>query len=160
MTIDLAQLNTNGSIIIDEKLILDEDCYKNTAIKELKEINVNGKIFYNSSDEIELDIDVAGIMILEDSISLNPIEYPYSFHLNEIINESNEEIKDYYKNSKNTLDIMPILWQNIVLEVPISITKEENYNLSGDGWRLMNENEENIDPRLAELKKLLDEGKE
>ena len=63
-------------------------------------------------------------------------------------------------NEQNMLDIMELLWQNIVLEVPISITKEKDAHLSGEGWELNNNKEDNIDPRLAELSKLLDEGKE
>jgi len=160
MIIDLNKLNISGKIDINELLTIDSEIYKNTSIKELKPIKVDGKIFYNVSDEIELDIDVNGIMILEDSITLDPIEYPYSININEIVNEGNEDIKEYYQNSKNTLDIMPILWQNIVLEVPISITREKDAEMSGDGWNLNNEEQDNIDPRLAELSKLLDEGKE
>ena len=160
MIIDIAKLNTTGSISINELLTYDKNCYKDTSIEELKPVKVIGKIFYNISDEIELDLDVEGVMVLQDSITLDPIDYPYSFHINEIVNESNEEIKDYYKNSKNTLDIMPILWQNIVLEVPISITNNEDAHLSGEGWTLKKDDEKNIDPRLAELTKLLDEGKE
>ena len=160
MVINLNKLNISGNIDIEEKFTLDKECYKNTSILELKPVNVKGHIFYNVSDEIELDIDVDGVMILADSITLDPIDYPYSIHINEIISSENEEIKDYYQNSKNTLDIMPILWQNIVLEVPISITKEKDAHLSGEGWELNNEEEDKIDPRLAELSKLLDEGKE
>lgn len=160
MIIDLAKLNLTGEINIDETLTYDKLCYKDTQIIELKPVKVEGRIFYNTADEVELDINVNGIMVLPDSITLDPIDYPYSFHVNEIISEENEEIKDYYKNSKNTLDIMPILWQNIVLEVPISITNNEDAHLSGEGWALKNDEEKNIDPRLAELSKLLDEGKE
>lgn len=159
MQLDLNKLNVSD-IILNETLTIDKELYNGTSIKELKPISVSGKIFYNVSDEIELDIDVNGIMILEDSITLDPIEYPYSFHVNEIISSENEEIKEYYQNSKNTLDIMPILWQNIVLEVPISITKEKDAHLSGEGWELNNDKEDKIDPRLAELSKLLEEGKE
>ena len=159
MQIDLNKLNT-ADIIIDESLTIDTELYKNTSIKELKPVKVSGKIFYNISDEIELDLDVEGIMVLEDSITLDPIDYLYNFHINEIISSENEEIKEYYQNSKNILDIMPILWQNIVLEVPISITKEKDAHLSGEGWELNNNKEDNIDPRLAELSKLLEEGKE
>jgi uncharacterized protein len=159
MQLDLNRLNVSD-IILNETLTIDKELYNDTSIKELKPISVSGKIFYNVSDEIELDIDVNGIMILEDSITLDPIEYPYSFHVNEIISSENEEIKEYYQNSKNTLDIMPILWQNIVLEVPISITKEKDAHLSGEGWELNNDKEDKIDPRLAELSKLLEEGKE
>ena len=160
MQIDLNKLNVNGKIDINELLTIDYELYKNTSIKELKPVKLTGKIFYNISDEIELDLDVEGIMILEDSITLDPIDYPFSININEIVSEANEDIKEYYQNSKNTLDIMPILWQNIVLEVPISITKEKDAHLSGEGWELNNEEENKIDPRLAELSKLLDEGKE
>ena len=160
MLMDLNMLNASGSIDINDELIIDKTLYETTSIKELKPVKLNGRIFYNISDEIELDVDVSGVMILEDSITLDPIEYPYNFHINEIVSSENEEIKEYYQNSKNTLDIMPILWQNIVLEVPISITKEKDAHLSGEGWELNNEEEDKIDPRLAELSKLLDEGKE
>ena len=160
MQIDLNRLNVSD-ILLDESLTIDSELYKNSAIKNLKPVKISGKIFYNISDEIELDLDVEGVMVLEDSITLDPIDYPYSFHINEIISSENEEIKEYYQNSKNTLDIMPILWQNIVLEVPISITKEKDAHLSGEGWELKNEDDkESIDPRLAELSKLLEEGKE
>ena len=147
MQIDLNKLNVSD-ILFDESLTIDSELYKNSAIKNLKPVKISGKIFYNISDEI-------------DSITLDPIDYPYNFHINEIISSDNEEIKEYYQNSKNTLDIMPILWQNIVLEVPISITKEKDAHLSGEGWELKNEEDkESIDPRLAELSKLLEEGKE
>ena len=160
MQIDLNKLNVSD-ILFDESLTIDSELYKNSAIKNLKPVKISGKIFYNISDEIELDLDVEGVMVLEDSITLDPIDYPYSFHINEIISSENEEIKEYYQNSKNTLDIMPSLWQNIVLEVPISITKEKDAHLSGEGWELKNEDDkESIDPRLAELSKLLEEGKE
>ena len=142
MIIDLTKLNQTGSIIIDETLTYDKECYKNTSIKELKPVKVSGKIFYNISDEIELDVDVEGMMILEDSITLDPIEYPYSFNINEIVNETNDEIKEYYQNSKNTLDIMPILWQNIVLEVPLRYSVVEDIEkYQGDGWKLVSDEE-------------------
>lgn len=161
MIINLNNLNINNKIEINELLTIDKEIYKNTSIKKLLPVKVNGEIFYNVSDEVELDLDVEGTMILEDSITLDDIDYQYSLHINEIISSENEEIKDYYQNSKNTLDIMPILWQNIVLEVPISITKEKDAHLSGEGWELKSEEQKNeIDPRLAELSKLLEEGKE
>ena len=105
MQIDLNKLNVSD-VIINESLTVDSDLYKNTSVKQLKPVNVSGKIFYNISDEIELDLDVNGIMILEDSITLDPIEYPYSFHINEIISSENEESEVYpqigYKHVSKT----------------------------------------------------------
>ena len=58
---------------------------------------------------------------------------------------------------------MDVLWQNIVLEVPISIKKDpdKKYDLHGDGWELVDEESKKVDPRLAPLLELLEkEGKE
>ena len=58
---------------------------------------------------------------------------------------------------------MDILWQNIVLEVPISFRKDPNQkiSMSGEGWELVDEEKKVVDPRLAPLLGLLDkEGKE
>ncbi|MDE5539789.1 MAG: DUF177 domain-containing protein, partial [Bacilli bacterium] len=73
-----------------------------------------------------------------------------------------EYFKEYYEKEQNILDIKRILWENIVLEVPMRITKNEDVKMSGDGWSLggsENKND-NIDPRLEKLKMLLDEGEE
>ena len=62
---------------------------------------------------------------------------------------------------QNRLDIFPIVWQNILVDVPLRVlapdAKEES--LEGDGWRLITEdtNEEAIDPRLAKLKDYIKE---
>ena len=42
---------------------------------------------------------------------------------------------------QNRLDILPFLWQNIVLEVPMRITNSniEDVVSSGEGWELINE---------------------
>ena len=57
---------------------------------------------------------------------------------------------------------MDILWQNIVLEVPISYSTKNfaDVKSSGEGWELVDENEKKIDPRLAPLLELLDKERE
>ena len=73
----------------------------------------------------------------------------------------NDDEKD--QNELKTLDIMDILWQNIVLEVPISVRKDpdKKYEMSGEGWELIDEERKKLDPRLAPLLELLEkEGKE
>ena len=80
--------------------------------------------------------------------------------LNQAIASKRREIAEYFEKDKNTLDIMGILWENIVLEVPISISTSENTFQEGNGWELVEEKKESIDPRLAPLRKLLDSEKE
>ena len=72
-----------------------------------------------------------------------------------------ELFKEYFNNLQNRLDISEILWQNIVLEVPIRIRQDDtDITLEGEGWQLNKKSEEEIDPRLAKLQELLDQRKE
>ena len=74
-------------------------------------------------------------MTILDSVSLEEINYPFDF-------EIDEEITDFIKNSQNCLDIMEFLWQNIVLEVPIRYTLCDADNLKGDNWCMISNNNE------------------
>ena len=59
----------------------------------------------------------------------------YYYHISKV------KITKIYKKNKNSLDILPILWENIVLEIPIRVVAEsvKPSNTSGDGWELISE---------------------
>ena len=92
-------------------------------------------------------------MQLEDASNLEILDYPFNFEIEENLKIS--------QNSENILDITEILWQNIVLEVPISYSKNhKDENLAGEGWELKNKETKKIDSRFAKLTELLEKGKE
>ena len=138
---------------IDEDIAFPEEFYENTDIVRLEDIHVLGDIFYNLSDEIEARICVTGKMILKDAITLEEISKDLDININEII----EKTAKYYKNEQNTLDKLEFLWENIVLEIPISLTNNSGIKLKGEGWEL-NCEEENVNPELAKLKDLFKGG--
>ena len=121
-------------------------------------IKVEGYIYLTpSEDSIEQEVEsincsIEGNMVIEDSISLEPVEYPFSIKYDDIIEEN-------CKKNENTLDIFSFLWENIVLEVPLQFTKVKDFSkFQGDGWKLVSENEltESNNP----FRELLDQGKE
>lgn len=159
MYIDLARVDEKG-IVIDDTVSFGEDYIKNTPIEKLDNVRVKGRAYYSITNEIVFDCEVSGSFILLDSIDLEPIDYPFSFEISEVLSENAQEIA---KSEVKTLDIMDILWQNIVLEVPIAVHKDSNSNvsMSGEGWELIDEERKKLDPRLAPLIELLEkEGKE
>ena len=159
MNIDISKVNEKG-IVIDEVVSFGEEYIKNTPIQKLDDIVVKGRVYYSVTNEVVLEATVKGSMVLLDAIDLEPIDYPLNLEISEVLSENDDE-KD--KNEVKTLDIMDILWQNIVLEVPISIKKDpdKKYDLHGDGWELIDEESKKVDPRLAPLLELLEkEGKE
>lgn len=162
MQIDLKKLYTKDYIEIDEDFEIDLNTYQNKDIVALNNMHTKGRISLNALENLEINLTVTGIMILKDSVTLENIEYPVNIEINEEYSLEDQYLAEYYKKEQNILDIMMILWENIVLEVPISLTNTKDVKLSGEGWSLGNvENKnDNIDPRLARLAELLDERKE
>ena len=153
MKIDLSKMFYNNlyKITINEELIIPDAQLNGTDIKKISPVKVEGYI-YNNEEELSLEINVSGEMILSCARTLKDVNYPFNIEINEIIGENNENSLEIIQN---TLEIFPIIWQYILVDVPLRVlhpdAKEESQE--GDGWRLITEDEkkEVIDPRLAKL---------
>ncbi len=137
MDIDLSALysKTVDKIEVDTNISFSKEELENTKIKKLDNISIKGYIYIDTNDSLKADLDFAGVMVLEDDISLEDVEYPFSGKITEISEENS-------KSFENILDLKEILWENIVLEIPLKFTKVENLEeFNGDGWKLVSENE-------------------
>lgn len=136
MIINLLELDNNDILI--EDYISFNDKFTHPEIKGLKDIFVRGIISKDDYEDINLNLNVKGKMLIEDSISLNDIFYEFNCDIDEIYEK---EIK---KDDK-TIDISDILWQNIILEIPLRYTEIKDYSkFQGDGWKLISEEESKI----------------
>ena len=131
MQIDITKLlnsyiyeqEVNGLIEIPQNLI------SSSLITELKNIQIDGELFLDENDNLNLTGKLTGTMILRDDITLEPVEYNFDTFLEEIL-----------EKKQNILDITDILWQNILVEIPSKVrSTDEDINLEGDGWRVISE---------------------
>ena len=161
MELNLAEL-TNKSVTYDNDFVINADTYKEVGIIDLKNLHVTGDISLNSVSMLAVNLTVTGIMVIPDSVTTEPVDYPFTSKIEEEYDINDENFLEYYQKEQNILDIMKILWENIVLEVPMRFTVTKDAHLSGDGWSLGEEEnkDDQIDPRLAKLAELLDNGKE
>ena len=161
MELNLASLS-NEVVNYDEDFHIAPSLYSSVGILDLKNLHVSGTVHLNSLSMLVVNLTVTGAMILPDSVTNEPIDYPFTCKIDEEFDINDENFLEYYQKSQNILDIMKILWENIVLEVPMRFTKTEDAHLSGDGWSLGEDKnkDDQIDPRLAKLAELLDNGKE
>jgi len=138
MEIEIYKFNMNNRVEIDSDVTFPED-YDMGDIKALKNVHVNGTLSISEYDELEYNLEISGTMVLEDSVTLEETEY--SFLSNAEDSAGNYE--KYLNKNRNLLDILPILWENIVSEVPIQIKKEGStlQNVSGNGWEFESNNE-------------------
>ena len=153
MEIDISKLynHTLSTIDIEKEVVIPEEYFKNTDILGLKNVIFKGNI-QNLEEVFNLKGVVTGIMVLEDNISLDKIDYEFSA-------EIDEEIEENVENSSNILDITDVLWQNILLEVPLKLTNVTNFDeYHGDGWKLVSEDSiERTNNPFKELEEMLRE---
>ncbi len=165
MKIDLTKLITDNNIIyIDEDVIIDNEYFKNTDIKNIKDLHVNGHISPSGND-YEISLNIKCTLILICSISLNEVPYNIDININEIISIDNENIEENNKIINNSIDLIPIIWQNIILEVPLKVVDPNIHvkNIDGDGWRFITDEKDikNNNEIAEKLKEFLGEqGKE
>ncbi|MBQ8901987.1 MAG: hypothetical protein IJY87_02845 [Bacilli bacterium] len=155
MLFELDELSNKRSLEFAYDVLKDNEIDK--RIYDLKNARTNGRIYLNSVDEVVLECNFCGTMLIEDSISLELVPYEFNIDIEENLETIEENYEECYEKGKNTLDLKKILWQNIVLEVPISYSMVSDAELKGNGWELINEDRkvEEIDPRLKKLEDLL-----
>jgi len=154
MNLDLTKINSGlvSSLDISNDIQISKDLYQNSSIIELKNLVLQGKVFKDSTGIITLQATMSGIMVLEDSISLEAIDYEFSC-------EIDEELQESFEKLENSLDITDILWQNIMLEVPLRLSRVENFDeYQGDGWKLVDEDSiKSTNNPFKELKDMMGE---
>ena len=154
MIIDLSKIIDSdiARISLDSEVNIPESYLENSEIIALKNLKLTGELEL-IEDQINITGELNGVMVLADSISLDSIDYPFRA-------EIDEEIDNFLEKSSKSLDITEILWQNIVLEVPLKLTNVSNFDeYHGDGWKLVSEDSiENTNNPFKELKDML--GKE
>jgi uncharacterized protein len=156
MIFDLLRLK-NGidkKVVIDETYSFTEEQLKGTDLSKLDDVHIEGEITLNSIGELYLSIEVYGTMIIPCAITLKPVEYPFDTVIEGDLSEINEEIAEKCINS---IDIFPIIWENILMEIPMRVVSPDAdiTKLKGDGWRVITDEEENVNPELSKLEELL-----
>lgn len=137
MIIDLFDLNINGKKInINGEVNIPLELLKGSSIRRLDNVCFQGYIDNVIDDNYELCGTLSGSMILPDGITLEDYKYDFTSEIDEKIDETRI-------NLQKSIDITFDLWQNILVEVPLRAVNPENENisLSGDGWRLISEEE-------------------
>ena len=160
MIFELLELKNNivDKIDIDISYDFSKEQLEGTDIRKLDNVKINGYINKNLLGDYMLNLNVDGKMILPCALTLKDVIYPFSFEINGEINKIVEEIDEFSKNFENSIDIFPIIWENILMEIPMKVVSEDarDLKMEGNGWKLITEEDdhEEINPELAKLKDL------
>ena len=159
MNIDITKLKNSvvKVIEVDEVANFNEEDIKKADMLDLKGVKVTGQISKNNLDSYNVYLKVSGEMILPCAITLKPVNYPFNIEIDEIFSEDASEMSKKIKKFENTIDILPIVWENILMEIPMRVVSPDASleKVEGNGWKLVTEDSEFENPELAKLKDLL-----
>ena len=123
------ELSLDGEYIIPKELIND------SRIIELDKVEIKNSLIKKVETDYEISLEINGRMLINDSINLEEIWYPFNINID-------EKLDEFVEKDKKALDLTELLWQNIVLEVPLRYTLVSDYKeYHGDGWKLVSDEE-------------------
>ena len=150
-----------GKFDFEEGLTFPSELFDQYAqINDLKDIIVSGTGDLDLKDKrLYVDLNIKGTMILPCAITLEDVEYPFEINSTEVFAfEKPDPLEDVHEVKKDIVDLTPVVFENIMLEVPMRVVKDDaNIKSKGKGWRILDnstseKDDDYIDPRLAKLK--------
>lgn len=111
----------------------DEYIKSFSDIIRMDDVHYSGTAICVNNDMYRFNLHIETIMYLEDARTLEEVPYPINLDVEEVFTKDERfvanDIIDRYDNDyryieKNTIDLYDVVWENIILEKPISITKE------------------------------------
>ena len=157
MNIEIQSLKSGltNKISINQELKVDKDLLKTTDLLDLKDVVVTGDISLSYND-YNLSLKVTGEMVLPCSLTLKPVNNPFIISIEGEYQELMADFGENTRKSENTLDIFPIIWENILVEIPMRVVSEDAETLKkGNGWNFIDDEKINNSP-FEKLNELLD----
>ena len=68
-------------------------------------------------------------LVLSCSLTLEPVNYLMDFEQEDLIGYANADYDDVVEISGNTIDLNAIVWDNIIVNIPIRIVRDDAYEI-------------------------------
>ena len=143
--IKLEKTNNQIDEIVDLSSYID-----NSDIIKISPVEVVGDFEIYDGEEFVFYLDIKCILTLPCAITLDEVEYPIDISVEEVFSHAKDD--DVNNIEGITIDLLPIIWSNIILEKPMRVISENAYekvDYENDDF-----DDEEITNAFADLKKL------
>lgn len=156
------QRSENQIFEFDEVIQFDKDAIASVRqLRRLSEIRVSGQGRSQWGDQmIFVDLTIEGTMVVPCARTLEDVDYPFKTHSTEVyVLYKPKDDEDVRAIKGDVLDLLPAVFEHIILEIPMRVIKEEaQFVNQGSNWKVCDEvtkeTSHTVDPRLAKLKEL------
>ncbi len=159
------QKRENQIVEFDDVILFEKDAIASVKqLRQLSDVHVSGQIRGQWSDEtIYVDLTIEGTMVVPCARTLEDVDYPFQIHSTEVyVLYKPKEDEDVRAIKGDVLDLIPAIFELIILEIPMRVIKEDaQFVDQGSNWKVCDEaskeTSHTVDPRLAKLKELFKE---
>jgi uncharacterized protein len=165
-TLSQLQKYRNKDFPIDDMTRFDEIIAYDPTIREVSPMHITGRGDIDST-KVTFHLKIEGHLILPCSRTLVDVLLPINVETTEtflLLGSAYEAEEEVYQVKDDVIDLMPIIREILLLEVPMQVfcedvDSEEAAPQSGKDWEVIHEEDQSkkIDPRLAGLAKFFDE---
>ncbi len=177
----LGKYRENGLQFDENVYVFEELRELDSTIQYASQMRIQGRADIDM-DQATFHIEITGHLTLPCSRTLADVDFPIHIYstetfrfnqLDERVDEENE-FGETHEVKGGTIDLMPVIHELILLEIPIQVLSPEaqrNAQMpTGEGWEVLTEEQllekqekekkNKIDPRLANLAQLLDQSED
>ncbi len=126
------------------------DYLENTDIIGISPVKVRGDFEIYDQNEFVFYMDIDCTLILACAITLDDVEYPIHLTVEETFSITPN--KDFHSIEGITIDLLPIIWSNIILEKPMRVVRENAYEDFAEDLIEIDEDEDQINEAFLNLK--------
>lgn len=90
---------------------------------------VKGTITRVDDEIFKIDYQLEVSLTLSCALTLEPVEYPMNIEQSDLIGHADEENDDVIEITNNTIDLRNIIWDNILVNIPIRVVREDAYEI-------------------------------
>ena len=99
---------------------------KETDIEKISPVKVTGDFEVYDSEEFVFYLNIKCTLTMLCAITMKEVEYPMDIEVEETFSVNKSE--DYIIIDGITIDLLPIIWSNIILEKPMRVLSENAYD--------------------------------
>ncbi len=96
-------------------------------ILDINPISVSGTIERLEYGTYRVKYSMKGILVLQCALTLDPVDYELNCEYDEVF--STKDCDEYFLIENNTLNMDVVIWTNILMEKPLSVTLPNAYEI-------------------------------
>lgn len=111
----------------DFSLDFSEDIKTVEDILGIEEVKVSGTIEKIQTGTYRFKYKMYVPLVLQCALTLDPVDYVMEYEYDQVFSVLEED--DYFLIENNTVDMKNVIWTNILVEKPISVTLPNAYDI-------------------------------